>query len=231
MYRVFIPLLALTVTACTDPQASSALLTFSESEPGGEPYPVRMLVTDKFLRIEDGDGQSGYVLFDRAARTIYSISHEARTTLVLRAEKVKLAAPEKFEHRVDRDPASFPAVDGRTVTHYRLITNGEHCFDVYAAAGLLPQSVAALREYHETLAGEQAMMQATVPAGMQSACELADYVFLPARYLEHGFPVRQVSRAGVTRQLVDFKTAVPVEPKLFELPKDYKQIVPADLRK
>ena len=107
-------------------------------------------------------------------------------------------------------------VDGKTVTHYRLITNGEHCFDVYAAAGLLPQSVAALREYHEVLAGEQAAMQATVPAGMQSACELADYVFLPARYLAHGFPVRQVSRAGVTRQLMDFKTAVPVEPKLFE---------------
>lgn len=231
MYRVFIPLLALAVTACTDPPASSAFLTFSESEPGGEPYPVRMLVTDKFLRIEDGDGKSGYVLFDRAARTIYSINHDERTTLVLRTEKVKLAAPKKFEHRVDRDPASFPDVDGKTVTHYRLITNGEHCFDVYAAAGLLPQSVAVLREYHETLAGEQAIMQASVPAGMQSACELADYVFVPGRYLEHGFPVRQVNRAGVTRQLVDFKTAVPVEPKLFELPKDYKQIAPADLRK
>lgn len=231
MHRVFIPLLALTATACTEPPATTAFLTFSESEPGGEPYPVRMLVAEKFLRIEDGDGKSGYVLFDRAARTIYSVNHEARTTLVLRPAKVQLAAPKKFEHRVDRDPASFPDVDGKTVTHYRLITNGEHCFDVYAAAGLLPQSVAALREYHEVLAGEQAAMQATVPAGMQSACELADYVFLPARYLAHGFPVRQVSRAGVTRQLMDFKTAVPVEPKLFELPKDYKQIAPADLRK
>jgi hypothetical protein len=230
MHRIAIPLLAL-VAACAETPSSTAFLTFSEVEPGGEPYPVRMLVTEKFLRIEDGDGQSGYILFDRAARTIYSISHEARTILVLQAQPTKLEKPKKFEHRVERDSATYPEVDGRTVVHYRLITNGDHCLDVYAAEGLLPLAQAALREYHETLASEQAAMQATMPAGLQSACDLADYVFLPARYLAHGFPVRQVNRAGVTRQLTDFQSGVPVEPKLFELPQDYKRIVPADLRK
>jgi len=231
MVRLSILLLALTIAACAETAPSTAFLTFSESEPDGEPYPVRMLVTEKFLRIEDGDGKAGYILFDRAARIIYSVNHEARTLLVLQAQSVKPDLPRKFEHRVERDAATFPAVDGKTVTHYRLVTNGEHCFDVYAADGLLPQALAALREYHEALAFEQAAMQASVPATFQSACDLADYVFLPARHLAHGFPVRQVNRAGVMRQLTDFKTGVPVEPKLFELPKDYQRIAPVELRK
>jgi hypothetical protein len=91
--------------------------------------------------------------------------------------------------------------------------------------------VAALREYHETLAGEQAAMQANMPAGMQSVCDLADQVFVPARYLEQGFPVRQVNRAGVTRQLAGYKYDVPVEKGIFDVPKDYKQMSPAELRK
>lgn len=223
--------LPLLLSACTASPVPSVFLSFTETEPGGEPYPVRMLVTDKYLRIEDGDGKGGFILFDRETRTAYSVNHEARTTLVLKVRPVEMARPATFENKAERDTATFPAVEGRSVTHYRLMTNGEHCFDVYAADGLLPQAVKALREYHETLAGEQAAMQAHVPAAFQSGCDLADYVFLPTRYLEYGFPVRQINRAGVLRQLADFKTGVPVPPKFLELPADYKQLTPADMRK
>lgn len=232
MRRILVvPLVTLLLTACITPGPTTVFLSFTETERGGEPYPVRMLVTDRYLRIEDGDGQSGFILFDRAARTIYSISHPGRTTLVIKPLPVTLPVPKRFEQAEQPDPASFPAVDGHKVIHYSLQTNGESCFEVYAADGLLPQAVQALREYHETLAGEQARMQATVPAAFQSACDLADFVFVPARYLAHGFPVRQVNHAGVTRQLVDYKTGVPVEPRLFELPKDYKEITTADVRR
>jgi hypothetical protein len=227
---LFLLLAALMLTACTDKPSATIFLSFTESGPDGE-YPVRMLVSEKFLRIEDGDTQDGFIVFDRTARTLYSVSHAAKSTLVLRARPVTLSAPKQFEHRVEREKETLPPVDGRTVTHYRLLTNRERCFDVYAAEGLLPEAVAALREYHETLAGEQAVMQTNLPSGMQSACDLADQVFAPARYLAHGFPVRQVNRAGVTRQLVSYKRDVPVEKGIFDLPKDYKQITPAELRK
>jgi len=227
---LFLLLVALALAACTDKPSPTIFLSFTESSPDGE-YPVRMLVSDKFLRIEDGDTRDGFIVFDRAARTIYSVSHAGKSTLVLRARPVTLAAPKQFEHKVERDKETLPPVDGKTVTHYRLLTNRERCFDVYAADGLLPEAVAALREYHETLAGEQAAMQVNMPIGMQSACDLADQVFVPARYLALGFPVRQVNRAGVTRQLVSYKRDVPVEKGIFDLPKDYKQITPAELRK
>jgi len=227
---LFILLAALTLAACTDKPSPTIFLSFTESSPDGE-YPVRMLVSEKFLRIEDGDTQDGFIVFDRAARTIYSVSHAGKSTLVLHARPVTLSAPKQFEHQAEREKESLPPVDGKTVTHYRLLTNHERCFDVYAADGLLPEAVAALREYHETLAGEQAAMQTNMPIGIQSACDLADQVFVPARYLAHGFPVRQVNRAGVTRQLVSYKRDVPVEKGIFDLPKDYKQITPAELRK
>ncbi len=223
-------LATLLLAACTEKPSATIFLSFSENSPDGE-YPVRMLVSEKFLRIEDGDTQDGFIVFDRAARTIYSVSHAGKSTLVLHARPVTLSAPKQFEHRVEREKETLPPVDGKAVTHYRLFTNRERCFDVYAADGLLPEAVTALREYHETLAGEQAAMQVNMPIGMQSACDLADQVFVPTRYLAHGFPVRQVNRAGITRQLVSYKRGVPVEKGLFELPKDYKQITPAELHK
>src|SRR4030065_689615 len=197
---LFLLLAALTPAACTDKPSPTIFLSSTESGPDGD-YPVRMLVSEKFLRIEDCDTQDGFIVFDRAARTIYSVSHSGKSTLVLHARPVTVPMPKQFEHKVLREKETLPSVDGKSVAHYRLLTNGERCFDVYAADGLLPEAVAALREYHETLAGEQAAMQTNMPIGMQSACGLADQGFLQARYLAAGFPVGQGSRAGVTRQL------------------------------
>lgn len=231
MNRILFPFLFFLVSACTDKPSGATFLSFSESGPDGDAYPVRMLVSAGFLRIEDGDARDGFIVFDRAQNTVYSVGHTDKTVLVLHARKVQLDVPKAFVHNVERDGEKLPNVGGRAVTHHRLLTNGERCFDVYAADGLLPEALAALREYHRALAGEQAAMQAQVPAGFQSACDLADYVFLPARHLEFGFPVRQINRAGVLRQLLDFKTGVPVEQGLFDVPADYKQITPAEVRK
>ena len=227
---LFLLLAALTLSACTDKPSPTIFLSFTESSSEGE-YPVRMLVNDQYLRIEDGESPDGFILFDRATRTIYSVSHAGKTTLVLHVQPVTLAVPKLFDNIAKADTESLPSVDGKKVLHYRLFTNGERCFDVYAAEGLLPEAVVALREYHETLAGEQAAMQTNMPASMQSACDLADQIFLPARYLAQGFPVRQVNFGGVVRQLVSYKRDVPVQSGIFDVPKDYKQITPATLRK
>lgn len=230
MTRILLSLVVALMLGCTEKPRGAIFLSFTESSPEGESYPVRMLVNDQFLRIEDGDSRDGFILFDRNAKTVYSVSHMDKTTLVLRAQAVKLDAPKTFVHKVERDAEKLPDVGGKTVSHRRLFTNDELCFDVYAADGLLPEAVEALREYHRALAGEQAIMQASVPSGFQSACDLAEFVFLPARHLEFGFPVRQISRAGVMRQLVDFKVGVPVEKGLFDIPAEYKQITPSEVR-
>lgn len=214
---------------CAQAGTDNIFLSFMETGPDGD-NPVRMLITEQYLRIEDGDGRDGFILFDRKQRRIQSVSHEARSTLVIEARPVKQAAPSVFKHRRESGKDTPPAISGKAVAHYRYFTNDQLCFEVYAAAGLLPVAVRALREYHEALAGEQAAMQAGMPSTLQQACELADQVYLPARYLEQGFPVRWVRAAGVTRQLTGFKSNVPLEPRLFELPKDYKSFSAASQR-
>ena len=217
------------ILGCADARAENIFLSFNETGPDGD-NPVRMLITQQFLRIEDGDAQDGFILFDRQHRIIYSISHESRQTLVIESQPVKSSGMRELKHRRDKGGDTPPAVAGKPVTHYRYYTNDQLCFEVYAAEGLLPEAVRALREYHETLAGEQAAIQARMPATLQQACDLADQVLLPARYLEAGFPVRWVKSNGETRQLIGYKTDVPLDPKLFDLPKDYKKFSAASQR-
>ncbi len=204
------------------PQIATVMM-FTEQEQGGAPYRTRMIVTPRYLRIDSGHSHGGFVLLDRSKHTVYSVSRMDKTVLVIKPRRITLPRPAEFRQRVVKDKREFPSIDGRKVVHYTLLTNNERCFDVYAAAGLLPDVVAALRDYHQVLAGEQAVTESKTPVSFRSDCDLANYVFLPAHYLEFGFPVRQTDSAGTTRQLVDYKIASPLTPGLFNLPADYRR--------
>ncbi|MHB8454129.1 MAG: hypothetical protein ACYDDO_05400 [Acidiferrobacterales bacterium] len=217
--------IALSACATHAPVAAqtATIMMFTEQEQGGAPYRTRMIVTPRYLRIDNGHSRGGFVLLDRSRHTVYSVSRMDKTILVIKPRRITLARPADFRQRVVKDKQEFHSVDGRKVVHYTLFTNNERCFDVYAAAGLLPDAVAALRDYHQVLAGEQAVTESKTPASFRSDCDLANYVFLPAHYLDFGFPVRQTDSAGTTRQLVDYKIGSPLTPGLFDLPADYRR--------
>ncbi len=201
----------------------ATILTFSERDTGGAPYEARMLITPQYLRMDNGADGGGFILLNRATRTVYSVSRTDRTILVITPEKIAFPRLARFRQRVVKGGGDFPAVAGKRVVHYTFFTNGKRCFDVYAAAGLLPDAVAALREYQRVLAGEQAVTEARTPRSMRSVCDLSNYIFRPARYLDFGFPVRQRDDTGASRQLLNFRTAVPVASSLFALPSHYRR--------
>lgn len=216
--------------------AEATAIYFVEHEPDGEPARTRMIVTPKYLRIDGGDaGGTNFLLYDRAARTIYNVSADDRLILVLPPQSV---APHtgRLQHRIEREATEVPAVDGKKVRHYRLLTNDEVCYDLYAADGLLPQAVTALREYRESLAGEHARALAFTPQEMQTPCDVANNVYLPARHLAHGFPVRAEERTGRlsgqvrTIELVDYQVGFAAEPSLFQLPSDYRRMTLQEFR-
>jgi hypothetical protein len=225
---------ALTITGCaTLSPPADTVLHFSEQDRGGTPYATRMRVSKDYLRMDDvrpqEGGDAGFVLLDRKARTVYSVSPGDKTILVIKPLPITLPRPETFVLSVERDDESLPQVAGKTVVHYRLLTGRETCTEVYAAAGLLPHVVTALREYHEILAGEQAQSEMHILKAERSPCDLADFVFAPARYLDHGFPVRQVSHNGHARQLVDYKIDAVLEAGWYTLPQDYRRYSIADM--
>lgn len=229
-YFLFICLLLPALFSCSEPTTPAAELYFVEHEPGAEPYRTRMIITAGFVRMDGGADDLDFLLFDRADGTIYSVTGSDRQILVIRPRPLDAAPPDGLKHEVVRDSASFPAVGSHTVSHYELLTNGKRCYDLYAAAGLMPEAVAALRHYREVLAGQQAKILPYTPTEMQSPCGLANNVYLPARHLEHGFPVRLVDMTGRTIELVDYDTEFRATAAMLRLPGDYKRLLIEELR-
>lgn len=223
-------LFLLALVSCSAPSTPAAVFYFVEHEPGAEPYRTRMIVTAGFLRMDGGADSEDFLLFDRADGSIYSVSSGDKQILVIRPRPVEIKPPAKFAHRVVTDDAGFPAVDGHKVIHYELFTNEKRCYDLYAAEGLLPAAVIALREYRLILAGQQALTLSVTPPEMQSACDLANNVLLPVRHLVHGFPVRLADMTGKTIELVDYKTDFRATAAMLRLPADYKRLTLEDLR-
>lgn len=218
------------LVSCSEPATPALALYFVEHEPGAEPYRTRMVVTAGFVRIDGGAEEPDFLLFDRADGTIYSVSGAERQILVIPPRPMDAKPPVEFRHQVVRDSAAFPSVGAHKVVHYELLTNGQRCYDLYAAAGLMPEAVAALRQYREVLAGQQAKTLPLAPPGALSACDMANNIFLPARHLEHGFPVRLTDMTGKTSELVDYNEGFRATAATLRLPADYKRLTIDELR-
>lgn len=225
-------LFQLTILAsCTELSTPATLVYLVEQESGGEPYRTRLIVTAGFMRMDGGENSKDFLLFDRTDNAVYSVSSADRQVLVIPPRPVEIRPPVKFTHHVEADRDAFPSVAGYKVIHYKLLTNGKRCYNLYAAEGLLPDVVSALRQFRSTLAGQHALTVTAIPAEMQSWCDMANNVFYPARHLEHGFPVRQEDISGKKSELVDFNTEYRATASVLRLPQNYKRIMIEELMK
>lgn len=209
---------------------NATALFFVEQERRAVPRNTRVIVTSKYVPIDDGEDAGDFLLFDRAKRSIFVTNSLDKRILVINARPLELPPPTPFEHRTETGGEGYPDVAGRKVIHYRLFTNSEKCLDGCAAADLLTDAQQALKEYRRALVGEHAVTAQYSPTEFRSVRDLANNIFLPARHLESGFPVRQRDMAGARRQLLDYKTGVDVAPGLFALPRDYRRFTLNDMR-
>ncbi|NNG11916.1 MAG: hypothetical protein HKM88_01570, partial [Halobacteria archaeon] len=124
-YRLLaIPMLAAVIAACSTAEngeeenrttgiaASSraTVLLYQEQEAGTDSYPLRILVSPEYLRIDDGYPESDFTLLDRTARTVFSVSHEDRSILVVPDTTADRQVPPginmELEQEVDTDAPS-----------------------------------------------------------------------------------------------------------------------------
>ncbi|MEA3413191.1 MAG: hypothetical protein U9R74_16875 [Pseudomonadota bacterium] len=204
--------------------AGSTVIWFEDHEPGVSPYRTRMIVSEAYIRMDDGGDGDDFVLFDRRDRSIRSVSHENRSVFSIPYRAVVMNPPRTLDTGVRREtPESAPSIGGIEPQHVELTVNGEVCTNVVAAPGLLPEAARAMREFHESLAGEHAVNLGNTPEDMQSDCMLANLVFFPTRHLEYGFPVREWDYRGFARALQDFESGVQVDDALFMIPEDYRE--------
>lgn len=224
-------LLALTACQETAPTVPATVLQFTEQEAGVEPYRTRMLITPGHLRIDDGTDEGGdYTLYSRKDRIIYSVTPGDKMVLKIQPARMAVSPPRALKHTTVELKGEAPAVGGVPVRHWRLQTNGETCYVLYAAEGLLPEAVAALREFIETLSWDQARSLTYTPQELQTPCHLANNVFAATRYLDHGLPVRRSDMTGRVSELVDFAEGYAAATTLFSTPAAYRQADIKELR-
>ncbi len=203
------------------------LLVYRVKESGLPPYLSRILVSDAFVRIDEGaDSQAGYTLYNRVSHRLYNVDPEERTVLILTPPRRQPAAPDGFRMSAQYRPQpDAPKVGGRQPGHLELLAQGKSCRTLQVVEGVLPRAVQGLRELRLALARLQ---REPAPGSETSPCELAEYLYAPARHLDHGLPLLDVMPEK-RQELVDYDPAFDAPDSLFEVPSDYEVVTPPPL--
>lgn len=240
---VTLSLLVLLLAACQQEQDSTApqddktstgatLLKFVEFEKSVEPYATRLIVTNNYMRFDDGEGSADFVLYDRQKDVIYSVNSSEETIMAVHQKEVELNPPFelKLTHTKLDNLKDAPTIAGKQAEHYQFSANGERCYDVIAVPGLMPDVVIALREFSELLASDSKVTFNMLPADLQKPCDISMNTFAPGRHLEFGFPIQEWSMNGSGRSLLDYQLDYQPDQALFVLPEDYRQFTVQEFR-
>ncbi len=208
-----------------DEQSGVTLLLFQEQESGISPYPVRMLMNDRFLRIDEGEDAGDFVLYDRAEGKISSLVHESRTILTLQGAGPLPETPEALQLQIhEAVDTEAPKVAGRSVHAFAMEAEGTLCLEAYTVPGLLVDAARMLSDYAQVLASGQARDQERTPESMRTPCYLARYLYAPAAQLGQGIAIQEQDYAGWGRSLVDYQEDLAEREEWFLLPSDYRTI-------
>jgi hypothetical protein len=223
--KILALLMSMGVSICaTADTLDGVMLKYMVSEPGLEPYPSRIIITEKMVRMDDDDAEGDYLLFDREKQVISSVTHEDGTVFEIPQRELPKQSPInlKRDHTLQVEEQA-PEIGGKQPHQLRLFVNEKLCYDAVVVPGLLPDSVKALRDFNRVLAGEQGKMLNDLPGELVEGCDLALHTFHPEWVLESGMAIQEFdvsSQRG--RLLVDIEQEFKADSGMFILPSDYK---------
>jgi len=216
------PLLAAENKTSAVKQSGAVMLLYEEQESGTETYPIRMIVTDDYVRSDDGVDDGGYFLYDRTERVLYSVLPENQRMFVLAQARFDSDLPETLEFDINVQPdRTAPRIQGNQVYSYSLTAGDEVCQKATVVPGLLEGAVEAIREVRLLLAGRQYRDLENTPKEFRTPCFLANYVYASGANLEHGLPIQESNNDGLSRLLIDFDENFEFDAALLELPEGY----------
>ena len=198
---------------------------YQEKEQNMSVTKIRYLVTDQFIRIDEGQADDDFILFDVTKKTIYSVNHDDHTILEIKNQDWTMPEFDFKREVVLGELKDAPSVAGKTVKRYLLTANDEVCMDIQYLPGTYPDEMRIFHQYQLVLSGQQVVMINNTPQEMQSPCFLLDQVYDDGDYYNKGLPIQLWHSRGYARLLVDFKKEhVPAE--LFFLPSGYSMYEP-----
>lgn len=201
-------------------------LIYEEKETGTDIYQVKFTVSNRYLRIDQLDDPSGYVIYDNKKHVIHSVAHEDKTVLLIPQYKYKKPDLTKLVDVEYEMLPDTPKISGKDIYTYRVTSSSDKekqkCIDIQLAENLLPNVTGVLASYQKMLAGQQSRLLEATPKEYQSSCYLYDQVFNEGDYYQKGLPIQEWHHNEKIRLLVSYKK-VKVDPEIFQSKEPYEK--------
>jgi hypothetical protein len=201
-------------------------LLYIEREAGLDEYEVTMLVSDRYLRIDETGEKSGFIIYDDKNKVIYSVSHQDKSVLVIKEHKFsEKNSPVKSSVEY-LQLADAPTVSGNVIYNYRVFTgegdNEETCTEIQLVENILPKVRKILRNYQKVISGQQVKMTDNKITDTQTACFYVDQIYNTAAYYEKGMPIQEWHSNERFKVLSTYKK-ITINKDKFTIPEKYRQ--------
>ena len=208
------------------------ILNFSEVFADQPEENVRMIITNGYLRIDDGPQAEDFILYNRRNKIIYNVVSEEKSIMVIdsqdavhdkKSKGVKPAFPILWNVESQTSNALMRSDDknSASATHYRLKLNQKECYNLVTVDQGMENPLNAMREFRQSLA---AHLKTQYKPQDGQECYEAVNIFTPINHLHQGFPIREWSIYGYQRFLVNHRKMIIFPKKLFELPEGFEKI-------
>ncbi len=208
-------------------ETRATVLWYLEQDAGNDPWEVRYIITEHYLRSDQGDGSLDYVLLDRRNKQIYNVVEDSRTILNIDGRGKIGKRPAALEITVKQSHDSeAPKLEGHESTTLELFAGDELCYSSIVVEGLMENTREAFESFADVLAVQQERSKGNTPAEYITPCFQARYLYKADFDVALGLPVVTWGPGGEHRQLLRYERDVMIDDALLELPKDYEQYQP-----
>ena len=202
---------------------SATVLWYLEHEPGVEPYEVRYIASENFLRSDDGRDDSDFLLFNRRTRQIYNVVSEDKSILQLDGVGVLPSQPESLSIQISQSiDKKMPKIADNQLLSVSLNAADTECATAVVVPNYLSDARKILQEFSIAVAVSQARTLSNTPNEYQTACFLAKYIYSADFQLEKGIVLNERDAQGRVRELSRFEQNTMLKDELLQLPKGFQ---------
>jgi len=195
-------------------------ILFLDSEPEQPGFTSRILILGERMRMDYGQDDQGFVLFDRAAKTVWHVSPHDRKVTGIVAGKTDKVWPKDWVLEQDTMPSGENLLS-------QIRVNGVLCAE-FKSARVLEKPASLLADFRQTLAANQAKVWLALPDDIRQPCALGLDVKAAGVEYRHGLPLAIRYWDGRSRVYQGYRL-LEAKPALFDLPGNYRQVVNAPL--
>ncbi|MCW8934011.1 MAG: hypothetical protein OQK98_04750 [Gammaproteobacteria bacterium] len=206
--------------------AISRVFYYDEAEQGAASQTMRYIVNKNYLRIDNGQDNADFILFDVEQKMIHSINHEDKT--ILKIENKKWQTP-KFDFNVNaqfKTMQDAPKISDKQVFSYFLKADDIICTQVSLIKDMFADDMQVFYQYQQVLSGQQVATLNNTPEELHTPCFLIDQIYHSGDYYKKGLPVHISYSRGYEKFLKDYKES-EIDVKLFIKPEGYSEYTAA----